>query len=93
MLDHVVDACCQLDPEKSKRSIINWVISEALPTWLSQQAIWLPDALRGVDDGLHNVVSNELPVLVRDVIDSYFRARAVSITPVLSYHVLQVNHT
>lgn len=29
----------------------------------------LPDALGRVDDGLHDVVSDELPVLVGNVID------------------------
>lgn len=38
-------------------------------TLLSQQYVWLPDALGGVNDGLHYVISNELPVLIRDVID------------------------
>lgn len=26
MLDHMVDACCQLDPDTFKRVIIDWVI-------------------------------------------------------------------
>lgn len=26
MLDHVVDTCCQLDPDKFKRAVIDWMI-------------------------------------------------------------------
>lgn len=58
-----------------------------------RQLVWLPDALRWVDDGLHDVVSDELPVLIRDVINGFLCARLVSTTPVLSYHVLEINHT
>jgi hypothetical protein len=46
-----------------------------------------------VDDGLHNVVSDELPVLLRDVIDRGLGGGAVALTPMLGYHVLKVNHT
>lgn len=53
----------------------------------------LPDALGGVDDGLHDAVSDKLPVLVRNVIDRRLGAWTVTIAPVLSYHVLQVNDT
>lgn len=40
-----------------------------LSLYSASRAAWLPDALGGVDDGLHYVVSNELPVLLGDVID------------------------
>ena len=53
----------------------------------------LPDALWGVDDGLHDVVSDELPVLLRDVVDGRLGGGAVSLTPVLGDHVLKVDHT
>jgi len=55
--------------------------------------VWLPDALGGVDNGLHYVVSNEQPVLIGNVIDGSLCAYTVAITPVLGYHVLKVNHT
>lgn len=77
MLDHVVNTCCQLDPEKFNRRLSGWVtecksdkLSSAPPlALLIQWGLWLPDALGGVDDGLHYVVSNELPVLLGDVIN------------------------
>lgn len=69
MLDHVMDAGCQLYPGEFKRAVKDW------QTWKTPISIQptlgrlLPDALGGVDDGLHDAVSDELPVLVRNVID------------------------
>lgn len=104
MLDHVVDACCQLDPEEfrakgeknndERPSKVGGQISRAR---LALSSYWgklaLPDAVGWVDDGLHYVVSNELPVFLRDVIDGCLGAWAVSLAPVLGYHVLKVNDT
>lgn len=56
-------------------------------------AALLPDAFGGVDDGLHDVVSDKLPVLVGNVLDGRLCAWTVTIAPVLSYHVLQINDT
>lgn len=86
---HVVNWTLQI----SKRAIRVWGIWKALVALLGRRAVWLPDALRRVDDGLHDVVSDELPVLLRDVLDRGLCACILSITPVLSYHVLKINHT
>lgn len=53
----------------------------------------LPDTFGRVDDGLHNVVPDELPVFVRNVGYRGFCTQVLPLTPVLSYHVLQVDHT
>lgn len=68
MLDHMVDAGCQLYPDKFKRAVCDWQIWKS-PVSTNTQAALLPDALWGVDDGLHDVVPDELPVLVGNVID------------------------
>lgn len=81
MLDHVVDTCRQLDPDEFKKAVSDWMIQteratggnmdgqQNLLSSSCRQSAPLPDAFRGVDDGLHYAVSNELPVLLRDVID------------------------
>lgn len=71
-----------------------WTTVSSFDSTQPAGCVWLPDALGGVDDGLHYVVSDEQPVLVGDVIDSRSLCGCtVAITPVLGYHVLKVNHT
>lgn len=70
MLDHVMDAGCQLYPDEFKRAVKRLANLENPP--ISAQPTlgrMLPDALGRVDDGLHDAVSDELPVLVRNVVD------------------------
>lgn len=70
VLDHVVDAGCQLYSDQVKSADKKRVDLEKshLDSGQHMSAV-LPDALGGVDDGLHDVVSDKLPVLVRNVID------------------------
>lgn len=73
MLDHVVDTCGQLNSDKFKSTLVTFLLSICR----HQKRGWvvvgvcvpLPDALWGVDDRLHYVVSNKEPVVIRDVID------------------------
>lgn len=91
VLDHVVNASCELHSLKvRKKRLEQKVIRLPLPCTCG---CVLPDALWGLDDGLHYVVSNELPVLFRDVTGRRFSVCTISFTPVLCHHVLQVDHT
>lgn len=92
MLDHVVNTSCELHSIKVRRKDYKWKWSFIPPTMCTCTAV-LPEAFWGLDDGLHYVVSNELPVLFWDVTGRPFSACIISFTPVLCHHVLQVDHT
>ena len=70
--------CMNLKKGDWKLTWIDNKISIASLFLINRQGEWLPDALGGVDDGLHYAVSNELPVLLRDVIDRCLRAKPSS---------------
>lgn len=92
VLDHVVNARCELHSMKARMKCK--VIKESDPSFaLCTCTGVLPDALWGLNDGLHYVVSNELPVLFWDVTCRAFSVCIISFTPVLCHHVLQVDHT
>lgn len=70
MLDHMVDAGCQLYPDEFKMCRSRLVDLEKSHLDSGQHfAALLPDAFGGVDDGLNDVVSDKLPVLIGNVLD------------------------
>lgn len=95
LLDHVVDARCQLDPASVKRvgRLFRTGGGGLGGSFGVVRPVWLPDALRRVDDGLHDVFSDDHPVLLRDGVNELLCSRLVGTAPVLSDHVLQINHS
>lgn len=78
LLDHVMDARRQLDPASIKgRGRLGLQGGREDPSIVlgdDGRSVWLPDALRRVDDGLHDVFPDDHPVLLRDGVNEFLRA-------------------
>lgn len=95
MLNHVVNAGGELhsvSTQRIEKQLGDEQTNPVCSLYVYRHTHALPDALWGLNDGLDDVVSDELAVLFGDVTPRRFAVRVVTFAPVLRDHVLQIDH-